>query len=65
MRCHICDKQLAEVSFNSEHQDIDPCPTCLDVVQDVLDGYKDKPAAAEDDLPDEELHFFLDNLPEH
>jgi hypothetical protein len=63
MRCHICDKLLADPQLNSDHGDIDPCAECLDVVQDVLDGYKDKPSAAEDDLPGDDMHFLLDNLP--
>lgn len=63
MRCYICDKQLTEPQFNSDHQDIDPCQTCLDVIQDVLDGYRDKPSAAEDDFSDD-LSILLDNLPQ-
>jgi hypothetical protein len=53
MRCHICNKLLTEPQLNSDHGDIDPCQECLDVIQDVLDGYKDKPYAAEDDFPNE------------
>lgn len=63
MRCHICDKLLADPQLNSDHGDIDPCSTCLDVIQDVLDGYKDKPSAAEDDFF-EPVSILLDNLPE-
>jgi hypothetical protein len=62
MRCHICDKQLADPQLNSDHEDIDPCVECLDVIQDVLDGYRDKPSAAEDDFSDE-MSILLDNLP--
>lgn len=53
MRCHICDVVLAEPTWNSEHEDWDPCETCKAVIQDTLDGFNDRPAAAEDELGDD------------
>jgi hypothetical protein len=52
MRCHICNRVLPDPQFNTEHQDYDPCSTCLTVIQDTLDGFKDKAAADEDDFDD-------------
>lgn len=54
MRCNICDKLLPEPSFNSAHQDWDPCDECQNVVQDTLAGYKDRPAVGDDELGTEE-----------
>lgn len=45
MRCHICDSQLANIHFNRLHDDIDPCPTCLEVISNVFT----------DPVPEEEL----------
>lgn len=53
MRCYICDKVLSEPQFNTDHRSYDPCQTCLDVIQGVLDGYKDKPSMDEDDFYEE------------
>lgn len=36
MRCHICDASLSKPSFNSDHQEYDPCITCLEVIADVF-----------------------------
>ena len=54
MRCHICNTVLDDdhVQFNQDHQDYDPCPTCLQVVEDLVAGYGDRPAMeTEDDDP--------------
>lgn len=48
--CYICDATLSEVQFNSEHNDIEPCGTCLTVVADTLAGFTDKASAEEDEL---------------
>jgi hypothetical protein len=53
VKCRICDASLPEVQFNSEHGDIDPCPSCLFVIQDTLDGFKDNAAPDEDAFGEE------------
>lgn len=53
MKCYICDKTLddEQVSFNEDYQSFDPCATCLMAVEDILDGYGDRPTVeAEDDF---------------
>lgn len=52
MRCHICDRVLDAPSFNSDHEEYDPCEPCLLVIQDTLDSFEDKPYAEEDALQD-------------
>jgi len=52
MRCYICNAILDDPQYNADHQDIDPCPTCLAVVEDLVAGYVDQPAAPEDELID-------------
>jgi hypothetical protein len=61
MRCHICDSSLEAPIFNSDHNDYEPCPTCMVVILDTLAGWTDKASAAEDDLPDE---GFLSQFPD-
>jgi hypothetical protein len=41
---------LADPHYNSEHKDWDPCESCLTVINDLLAGFKDQPAAEEDEL---------------
>lgn len=50
MRCFICDRTLEadQVQYNQDHQDYDPCPSCLAVVEDILAGYKGQPDLEED-----------------
>ena len=59
MRCHICDRVLDEPQWNSEHEDFEPCPPCLLVIQDTLDGFRDKPYADEDELPSEDHMAYI------
>lgn len=50
MRCRICDAVLANPHFNRDHGDIDPCPTCLNVINDVF---------SDEDPPEEEGEISL------
>lgn len=52
MKCYICDATLAEPIFNRETNAYEPCGTCMAVIHDTLDGYKDNPSVAEDDFND-------------
>lgn len=38
MRCHICDKTLSdkEVNYNNDHQDWEPCGSCLQAISEVF-----------------------------
>lgn len=51
MRCYICDRALDDenVQYNQDHQDFDPCPTCLTVIEDLVAGYGDRPAVDTDE----------------
>lgn len=39
MKCHVCDKTLSdkEVQWNRDHQDWDPCGTCLEVINNLFE----------------------------
>lgn len=52
MRCYICNKILEDdhVQYNQDHKDFDPCPTCLNVIEDLIAGYGDRPAIETDDF---------------
>lgn len=50
MRCAICDSTINEAKWNPELGEFEPCDTCMDVVEDTLAGFTDKPSAAEDEL---------------
>lgn len=50
MKCNICDAQLPEPKFNEDIGNFDPCDYCMEVIEDTLASYTDKPAADEDDL---------------
>lgn len=41
MRCHICDSVLSPevVHWNSDHEEWDPCPTCLMIIDEVFDDH--------------------------
>lgn len=38
MRCFICNSELQEnsIQWNNDHQDWDPCPTCLIEIAEVF-----------------------------
>jgi len=38
MQCYICGHVLSgeQVSYNNEHKDWDPCPTCLIAIAEVF-----------------------------
>lgn len=48
MRCRICDVALTTPNFSSDHDEYDPCETCLAVIKDTLEGYDDVASVDED-----------------
>ncbi len=50
---------LPEIHFNRDHGDIDPCPTCQEVINNV---FKDDPVLEEEERPmnDDELYYEID-----
>lgn len=40
MRCHICDAGLTpkSIQYNREHQEWDPCGTCLEAISEIFEG---------------------------
>lgn len=61
MRCHICDSALAEVHYNADFKDYEPCPHCLLIIQDTIAGFTDRPAVEDDELGcDEPLAAYRD-----
>ncbi len=53
MRCDICDNTLSPetIHWNSDHEEWDPCPTCLIAISEVFD----------DHLDEEEITWLLEN----
>jgi hypothetical protein len=66
VRCFICNRVLSEPRFNADHQDFDPCEACMEVVNDTLAGYTDRPSLPEDEYADEATLYAesLDSLSE-
>lgn len=63
MKCYICNADIDDPQFNADHEDYDPCDTCLAIIADAVGG-QDKVAAGEDDLPDEDPLYGLYSGPE-
>lgn len=57
MRCHICNSVLSppEINQNSDHQDWEPCGTCLDIINDIFNTEK-----TEDEIDRELEHEDID-----
>ena len=36
MKCYICNSDMDNFNFNSDHGDIDPCGTCKAIIADVF-----------------------------
>lgn len=51
MRCHICNAQLspAEIQWNNDHKDWDPCTTCQEVIDGVFNDSTDEEITEEID----------------
>ena len=39
MKCYICDATLSdqEVQWNADHEEWDPCGTCLQIIEEVFE----------------------------
>lgn len=55
MRCNICDSSLSKPDYNADLGGYEPCITCLEAIQDALDGFIDKPYASEDAFGDDNI----------
>ena len=55
MRCHICNATLsaAEIQWNTDHKDWDPCTTCQEVIDSVFND------STEEEI-DKELNYELE-----
>jgi len=49
MRCAICNSELKEnsIQWNNDHQDWDPCPTCLIEISEVFTDDSDEEITAQ------------------
>jgi len=49
MRCHICDRPLSEteIAFDKNHDEFDPCTTCLMVISETFDDHLDEDEVTE------------------
>lgn len=61
MRCNICDQLLSEPNYNKDLGAYEPCDTCLAVISDTLNGFKDRVTVDEDELGDDRLDFLEDH----
>lgn len=50
MRCNICDRLLKAPTYNRELKTWEPCDTCMEVITDCLNDFKDNAVWAEEDL---------------
>lgn len=51
MRCYICDRVIEDPSWNHQHEDFDPCPTCQIEINELLISW---------DEDDEEVMWYLE-----
>ena len=49
MRCHICDRLISEPVYNRDHGEWEPCKECLEVIEDTLSAFRDRPSMDEDE----------------
>lgn len=44
MRCNICDAELSEkdIIWSNDHQEWEPCPTCLHEIAEVFSDLSDE-----------------------
>jgi hypothetical protein len=56
VKCHICNTTLsaAETQWNTDHEDWDPCNTCLTIINDLFTD------STEEEI-DDELAFELED----
>lgn len=50
LRCNICDSSLSEPRYNRELKRWEPCHTCLEVIYDCLNDFKDNAVWVEESL---------------
>lgn len=62
MRCNICNASLSKPTYNEQLQGYEPCGTCLDVINDAVGTFYDKPYANEDELGYDDVRYELDAL---
>jgi len=49
MRCNICDRLLAAPRYNRELKAWEPCDTCLEIINECLNDFKDNAVFTEED----------------
>jgi len=49
MRCYICDSAIAEIQFNSDLDQFEPCEHCLQISLEAAGSFQDKPYAEDED----------------
>jgi len=63
MRCHICNSTLKTPQYNNDHDDWDPCGTCLQIISEVFgDESDDDSEVILGDATEEELEALYDDL---
>lgn len=60
MKCFICNSDIENIHYNRDHQDFDPCPTCLEIIADVFSEEKDSLDPDEQiEITEEEVDLLL------
>lgn len=63
MKCRICDATLAKVEWNNDHNEWDPCGTCLMIISEVFgDEADDESEIILGDATEEELMLLEEDL---
>lgn len=62
MRCHICNASLggSEVKFNKDHDDWEPCGTCLSIIAEIFEDPLDEEEI--DQALEEELESYYNEI---
>lgn len=66
MRCHICDATLSaeQIQWNRDHEDWDPCGTCLEVINNVFEHASEEEIDYQLSMELEEFEEFTQDDPE-
>jgi hypothetical protein len=48
LRCNICDRLLSQPRYNRELKAWEPCDTCLEVINECLNDFKDNAVFTDD-----------------
>ncbi len=59
MRCSICNVVINSPQWNRDHEEWDPCLTCLEIIDSVFEDY----VTPDMEVPDEDDEKILEDFP--